>query len=131
MANATSVPPLLAMRRSPQSGAKAMTAAWQTVYTDLSLSTLAYLFCGANINLSTMQAADHIEIRVQKQMVPGGAMVLHDLIPYDNAQPANHPSCMISAIPDVYGVQIDMRQTAGTLRSIECEFYAAKILGTS
>lgn len=129
MASATSVPPLLTLRRSTQSGIKAMTAAWQVVYTELSASNIAYLFSGAHINLSTMQAGDHIDIRVRKRIVSGGAWVNHDQLGYDDVQPANHPSVEIKSIPDVYGVEIAMRQTAGALRNIECEFYAAKILG--
>ena len=125
------MPPMLALRRSAQSGSKTMTVAWQVVYTDLSASTIAYLFGGAKINLSTMIAGDHIDIRARKIVVPGGAFVNHDQFPYDDAQPANHPSVTMPAIPDVYGVEISMRQTAGALLSIECEFYAAKILGLS
>ena len=131
MAFATSVPPLLALRRSAQSGTKAMTAVYAAVYTDVSSSAIAYLFGGAKINLATMQAGDHIDIRVRKRVVSGGAWVNHDELGYDNAQPANHPSVAISAIPDVYGVEIAARQTAGVLRTIEMEFYVAKILGTS
>jgi len=129
MAFATSIPPLLALRRSGQSGSKAMTAAWQVVYTELSSAIIAYLFGGARINLSTMLAGDHIDIRVRKTVVSGGAWVNHDQIGYDDAQPANHPSVAVGSIPDVYGVEIAMRQTAGALLTIECEFYAAKILG--
>jgi len=106
-----------------------MTAAWQVVYSDVSSSTIAYLFAGAKMNLSPMQAGDHIDIRLRKRVVSGGDWVTHDQIGYDDAQPANHPSIAISAIPDVYGVEISMRQTAGVLVNIECEFYAAKILG--
>jgi len=131
VAGATSVPPLLSLRRSGQSGTKAMAAAWTVVYTDLSSSTIAYLFGGARINLSTMQAGDHIDIRVRKIVISGGNWVLHDQLGYDDAQPTDHPSVAIAAIPDVFGVEIAMRQTAGTLRTIETEFYAAKVLGTS
>ena len=131
MAFATSVPPLLSLRRSAQSGSKAMTAAYAVVYTDISASNIAYLFGGAKINLSTMQAGDHIDIRVRKRVVSGGAWVNHDELGYDDAQPANHPSVSIPAIPDVYGTEISARQVAGVLRTIEMEFYAAKILGTS
>lgn len=131
MASATSVPPILSLRRSGQSGTKAMAAAWTVVYSDLSVSTIAYLFGGARINLSTMLAGDHIDIRVRKVVLSGGAWVNHDQLDYDDAQPANHPSVAIGAIPDVYGVEIAMRQTAGTLRTIETEFFAAKVLGTT
>jgi hypothetical protein len=131
MAGATSVPPLLSMRRSGQSGTKVMTAAWTVVYADQSPSTMAYLFSGASINLSGMQAGDHIDIRVRKVVVSGGAWVNHDQVGYDDAQPSDHPSAAIAGIPDVYGIEIAMRQTAGALRSIETEFFAAKILGTA
>ena len=131
MAGATSVPPLLSLRRSGQSGTKAMTAAWAVVFSDVSTSNIAYLFGGARINLSTMLAADHIDIRVRKTVLSGGAWVNHDQLGYDNAQPADHPSVHIGAIPDVFGIEITMRQTAGALRTVETEFYAAKVLGTS
>jgi len=108
-----------------------MAAAWTVVYTDVSSSNLAYLFGGAKINLSLMQAGDNIDIRVRKVVVSGGALVNHDQLSYEDAQPANHPSVSIPAIPDVYGIEISMRQTAGALRAIECEFYVAKVLGTS
>lgn len=131
MAGATSVPPILSLRRSGQSGTKAMAATWTVVYTDLSSTIIAYLFGGARINLSTMIAGDHIDIRVRKQVLAGGAWVNHDERGYDNAQPADHPTVAIGPIPDVYGVQISMRQTAGALTTVETEFYVAKVLGTT
>lgn len=129
MAFATSVPPLLALRRSAQSGTKTMTAAWQVVYTELSASNIAYLFGAAKINLTPMLAGDIIDIRVRKVVVTGGDWVNHDEIAYADVQPVDHPSVSIHSMPDVFGVEISMRQTAGALRTIECEFYAAKILG--
>ena len=129
MATGSSVPPLLALRRSSQSGAKVMTAAWQVVYTDLSSSNFAYLFGGGRIDLSNMLAGDHIDIRIRKTVISGGGWVLHDQVGYDDAQPANHPTVGLPSIPDVYGVEVSMRQTAGALITCNCEFYAAKILG--
>jgi len=108
-----------------------MAAAYASVYSDVSSSAIAYLFGGAKINLAPMQAGDHIDIRVRKRVVSGGAWVNHDELGYDDAQPANHPSVSIPAIPDVYGTEISARQVAGVLRTIEMEFYAAKILGTT
>ena len=131
MAGATSVPPVLSLRRSGQSGTKAMTIAWTVIYSDLSSSNIAYLFGGARINLSTMLAGDHIDIRVRKIVLSAGAWVLHDQLEYEDAQPANHPSVAIGAIPDVYGMEISMRQTAGALITVETEFYVAKVLGTT
>lgn len=130
MAVVSSMPPMLRLRRSAQSGSKAMTAAWQVVYTENTASSaLAYIFSGAEINLSPMQAGDTIEVRVRKILVPDGAWVLHDLKTYSDAQPTTHPSRHISPIPDVYGVEISMRQTAGVLRTLQTEFYDARRLG--
>lgn len=131
MAGATSVPPVLALRRSGQSGTKAMTLAWTAIFSDLSSSTLAYLFGGARINLSTMQAGDVVDIRVRKVVISGGAWVLHDTLSYEDVQPVNHPIVAIGPIPDIYGVELSMRQTAGALRTVEAEFYVAKVLGTT
>ena len=130
MAGGTSVPPMLALRRSAQSTTYTMTAAWQVVYTEVSNSSLAYLFGGSRINLTNMAAGDTIDIRVRKRVVSAGAWVNHDLLSYSDAQPANHPSVAIGAIPDVFGIEIAARQTAGVLITAEMEFYAAKILGT-
>lgn len=131
MAFATSVPPLLALRRSAQSGSKDMTAAWQVVYTELSSSGIAYLAGPSNINLSTMEGGDLIDIRRRKVVVPDGEWVNHEEIPYNGDQPNLLDLIIMEAIPDVYGVEIAMRQTAGVLRSIECEFFVSKILGLS
>lgn len=123
---------MLNLRRSVQSGPKTMTAAWQVVYTENTLiSTIAYIFAGAEINLLPMQAGDTIDIRVRKILVPGGAWVNHAQTQYVDAQPAGHPSIHINPIPDVYGVEIAMRQVGGVLRSIDFEAYDAKRLGLS
>lgn len=131
MASATSVMALLAMRRSTQSGTKAMTGAYVAVYSDVSDSTLAYLFGGGRMDLSTMEANDHIDIRVRKRLIPGGDWVVDSEMPFDNVQPDGFQIAAVGPIPDVYGVEIAMRQTTGTLRSIQTEFYAAKIIGTT
>jgi hypothetical protein len=132
MAVVSSMPPMLRSKRSAQSGAKAMTAAWQVVYTEnTATSALAYFFIGAEINLLPMAAGDAIDVRIRKILVPTGAWVPHDLVSYVGAQPAGHPAIHINPIPDVYGVEIAMRQTAvaAALLTIECEFYDAKRLG--
>ncbi len=127
MAFGSSMPPMLRLKRSTQSGTKGMTAAFAVVYTESCL--MSYIFAGAEIDLSTMQAGDTIDIRVRKQVISGGGWVNHDQKQYVGAPPAGHPSIHISPIPDVYGVEISMRQTAGVLRTIPCEFYDAKRLG--
>jgi len=127
MAQMFGMPPVLRLKRSAQSGSKAMAAAWTVVFTES--CPMAYIFAGGEINLSPMQAGDVIDIRVRKQVLSGGALTPHDQKTYSDAQPATHPSIHINAIPDVHGVEIAMRQTAGVLRSIETEFYDAKRLG--
>jgi hypothetical protein len=127
MAIAMTSPPLLRLKRSAQSGTKAMTVAWQVIYFES--STMAYFFSGAEIDLSNMQAGDVIDVRIRKQIVSAGALVVHDQKQYLNAQPVTHPSMHISAIPDVYGVEIAMEQTAGVLRNVDTEFYDAKRIG--
>ncbi len=132
MAVVSGMPPILRLKRSAQSGAKAMTAAWQVVYTEnTAASTLAYIFAGAEINLLPMVLGDTIDIRVRKILVPQGAWVNHDQKDYNDVQPVTHPSRHIGPIPDVYGVSIEMRQPAVgvALLTIETEFYDAKRLG--
>lgn len=104
-----------------------MAAAWGAVYSESSI--MAYLFGGAEIDLSTMLAGDTIDVRVRKVVISGGGWVNHDQKQYSGAQPTGHPSMRIGPIPDIYGVEVAMRQTAGVLRSIPCEFFDAKRLG--
>lgn len=127
MAHASIMPPMLRLARSAQSGSKAMTAAYVVEYTESSV--MAYLFAGAEIDLSTMAAGDVIDIRIRKQITSGGSLINHDTLSYAGAMPDSHVTAHINPIPDVYGVEISMRQTAGVLRNIDCEFFDAKRLG--
>jgi len=127
MAHAVTSPPMLRLRRSSQSGTKAMTAAYVAEYSES--ATMAYIFSGAEIDLSNMAAGDIIDIRVRKIVVPGGAWVNHDHVNYAGAMPAGHVTAHINPIPDIYGVEISMQQTAGVLRNIDCEFFDAKRIG--
>ena len=129
MAHAVVSPPILRLKRSAQSGTKAMTAAYAVVYTETTVSNIAYIFAGAEFDLSSMTAGDIIDIRLRKVIAAGGGWVNHDEWQYVGAQPAGHPSKHINPIPDVYGIEISMRQTAGVLRAIDTEFYDAKRLG--
>lgn len=129
MAQGSGMPSLLSFKRSSQSGTYAMTAAWQTVYAES--CTQPYLFAGGHIDLTNMAAGDIINVRIQKVIAPGGAWVSHDQMAYNGAQPAIHPAIDIASVPDVYGVRIQMQQTAVAvaLLNIDCEFYDAKRLG--
>jgi len=130
MAHAVTSPPMLRLRRSTQSGTKAAAAigvAYTVFYTES--CTMAYIFSGAVIDLSNMAAGDVINLRVRKIVVPGGAWVNHDLVNYAGAMPAGHVTAHITPIPDVYGVEVAINQTAGVLRNIDAEFYDAKRIG--
>ncbi len=129
MATGSGMPALLSEKRSSQSGTYAMTAAWQTVYTES--CTQAYFFIAGLIDLTNMAAGDTINVQVHKILLSGGAWVIHDYMSYSNAQPANHLICAIAGIPDVYGLRIQMQQTAvaAALLNINCEFHDAKRLG--
>jgi len=130
MAIVSGMPPMLRGRRSAQSGSKVMAAVYAVVYTENTTSSaLFYMFVGAEINLTPMILGDILDIRVRKILLPSGAWVNHDEKNYVDVQPTTHPSIHIGPIPDVYGVEISMRQTAGVLRTIETEFYDAKRLG--
>ena len=115
---------LLKLRRSTQSGDKVMTADYQAVY-DQS-SEYAYIFAGAKIDLTPMEAADTIDIRVSTRLKEGGDLAVVDQKTYTGVQPAHKKAIRIGAMPDRYGVEITMRQTAGTLKTITCEFFDAK-----
>lgn len=127
MAHAVTTPPMLRLVRSAQSGAKAMTAVYTAVYSESSV--MAYIFAGAVIDLSTMQVGDVIDIQILKTLVPAGVPVVHDTMNYAGAMPAGHQTAFITPIPDVYGITINMRQTAGVLRTIDLDVYDAKRLG--
>ena len=123
MATAYGIPAILRVTRSQQSAAYVMTAAWQVVYTNS--APYAWLFASAEITLIPMILGDTIDIRVRKVIVSGGAQVVHHLMSYSDVQPVNHPSVHIGPLLSVYGVEVAMRQTAGVLATIDCEFFDA------
>lgn len=127
MAVGGSTPPMLNLRRSAQSGNKAMTAGWTAVYTES--SSQPYLFVGASLNLSVMALGDTIDVRIRTKDSPTAAWANYDQISYSNARPAAHQYCSIGPIPNVSGVEISARQTAGVLRTVSSEFYDGKRLG--
>ena len=129
MAHAVVSPPILRLKRSAQSGAKAMTADYVVVYTESTVSGIAYIFAGAEFDLSNMAAGDVIDVRVRKVILSGGGWVNHDEFQYTGAQPSGHPSKHINPIPDVYGTEISMRQPVGVSKSVDAEFYDAKRIG--
>lgn len=132
MAIVSSMPPALSLTRSSQSGAKAMAATWQVLYTENTVSSLIpYLFGSAEIDLSAMLAGDTIDIRIRKILTSGGGFILHDQLQYIGAQPLTHPSVHVGPLLNVYGVEISARQTGGVLRTVNFEAFHAKRLGLS
>ncbi|MDD5486244.1 MAG: hypothetical protein PHW65_01630, partial [Dehalococcoidales bacterium] len=81
------------------------------------------------IDLSGMQAGDTVNIRISKRIASGGAWLVGDTVAYNDAQPAGHSLVHIGMLAAVYGVKIEMQQTAGVLRTITCDFLHAKRLG--
>lgn len=127
MATGSSMPPMLSLRRSAQSGATTLAAAYQTLYTES--STQPFLFMGAVIDLSNMLAGDIVGIRVRKVLTSGGAWIVHNQLQYTNAQPAAHPEIHISSISDLYGIEISAIQTVGALIAVTTEIFDAKRIG--
>lgn len=127
MAVAGSTPPMLNLRRSAQSGNKAMAAGWSVLYSES--SSQPYLFIGASLKLSVMVLGDAVDVRIRTKDSPTAAWENYDQMAYANARPATHPYCTIGPIPNVSGVEISARQTAGVLRTVSCEFYDGKRLG--
>ena len=115
---------LLKLQRSPQSGWKLMTGDYAPVYEES--HTAAYIFAGGKIDLSPMETGDVIDIRVRTKLEDGDSYktVWHSA--YSGVQPDDRKVIKLSAMPDNYGLEVSMRQTAGTLKYILCEFFDAK-----
>lgn len=115
---------LLKLQRSPQSGGKVMTGSYAPVYEQS--HDAAYIFAGGKIDLSPMEAGDSIDIKAETALEGGGDYKVLEEKSYSGVQPANRKVIRLSAMPDNYGLEISMRQTAGSLKTIPCEFFDAK-----
>ena len=115
---------LLKLKRSHQSGWKLMTGSYTLVYEES--HTVAYIFCGGKIDLSPMEAGDVIDVRVRTKLEGGDSYKTMWENSYSNVQPDDRKVIRLSAIPDNYGLEVSMRQTAGILKYILCEFFDAK-----
>lgn len=127
MAGGSSVSPMLKIRRSTQSGSKALTAAYASVYTES--SSQAFIFASAIIDLSGMQAGDVVDIKVSKKSSLGGAWQIVDELSYADEQPSSHSAVLIGSLIGIYEIEIAMRQTAGVLLTVSTEFFDAKRMG--
>lgn len=115
---------LLKLQRSPQSGWKLMTSDYSPVYEES--QAVAYIFAGGKIDLSPMEAGDVIDIRVRTKLEDGDSYKTTWEQSYSGVQPDDRKVIRLSAMPDNYGLEISMRQTAGTLKFILSEFFDAK-----
>jgi len=115
---------LLKLQRSPQSGWKLMTGSYAPVYEES--HTVAYIFAGGKIDLSPMEAGDVVDVRVRTKLEGGGSYGTIWKSSYSGVQPDDRKVIRLSAMPDNYGLEVSMRQTAGTLKYILCEFFDAK-----
>ena len=115
---------LLKLERSPQSGWKLMTGDYAPVYEESQAA--AYIFCGGKIDLSSMEAGDAIDIRVRTRLEDGDTYKTSWKQSYSGVQPDDRKVIRLSAMPDNYGLEVSMRQTAGTLKYVLCEFFDAK-----
>ena len=115
---------LLKLKRSPQSGWKLMTGSYVPVYEES--SSVAYIFAGGKVDLSPMEAGDVVDVRVRTKLEGGGDYKTMWEKSYSGVQPDDRKVIKLSAMPDNYGLEVSMRQTAGTLKYILCEFFDAK-----
>ena len=115
---------LLKLERSPQSGWKMMTGSYAPVYEES--HSVAYIFAGGKVDLSPMEAADVVDVRVRTKLEGGGDYKTLWEKSYSGVQPDDRKVIRLSAMPDNYGLEVSMRQTAGTLKYILCEFFDAK-----
>ena len=115
---------LLKLQRSPQSGWKLMTGDYAPVYEES--HAVAYIFAGGKIDLSPMEAGDVIDIRFRTKLEDGDSYKTTWKQSYSGVQPDDRKVIRLSAMPDNYGLEVSMRQTAGTLKFILGEFFDAK-----
>jgi len=115
---------LLKLKRSPQSGWKLMTNSYAPVYEES--DSVAYIFAGGKVDLSPMEAGDVVDVRVRTKLEGGGDYKTMWEKSYSGVQPDDRKVIKLSAMPDNYGLEVSMRQTAGTSKYILCEFFDAK-----
>ena len=117
--------PVLQLKRSDQSGNKTLTDAYAAVFEDS--NNFPWIFAGASIDLTSMEADDTVYIRVSTKAKSGGTYVVEDETSYTGAQPASAKAVRISAFPNIYGVKIEAYQSAGAppYLSLDMEFSVA------
>lgn len=115
--------PILKIRLSSQSGNKVMTAAYAAIYTLSDQNP--FDFVGGSIDLTNMADGDSVDIRIRKTIASGGGYIVMDETSYAGNQPAGRELIELGSITNIYGLEISMRQTLGTLRTFATEFFEA------
>jgi hypothetical protein len=118
---ASFIPAGFTLQESAQSGNKVMTNAYVVEY--LKSNAIPWIFCGGNIDLSSMQAGDTITIRIRTRQVVAGPLIILTQTTYNDVAPVTHPLVKLPVLANLYGVEISMIQTAGPFRTIPCEFF--------
>ena len=118
--------PVLQLKRSGQSGSKTLTDAYAAAFEDS--NSIPWIFAGASIDLTSMEADDTVHIRVSIMAKSGGAYLVEDESPYTGVQPADAKAIRIGAFPNIYGVKIEAYQSAGAppYLSLDMDFFVAK-----
>ncbi|MFC1991498.1 hypothetical protein ACFLVC_02050 [Chloroflexota bacterium] len=115
---------LLKLQRSSQSGWKLMAGVYAPVYEEA--HSVAYIFAGGKIDLSPMEGGDVVDVRVRTKLEGGDSYKTTWENSYSGVQPDDRKVIRLSAMPDNYGLEVSMRQTAGALKYILTEFFDAK-----
>lgn len=126
MAHSSGAPMTLTLSRSAQSGIYTLTANWQAVFSDSCAQP--WIFYGGYINLTNMVDGDVVEVRVLKTMASGGTAAVASQISYSGLQPVGRKLVPVSSIIDVYGIEVDVRQTLvfANYITIATEWFPAK-----
>lgn len=105
---------------SEQHGTVTMDGAEDTAFevTDYKRMVEAY------IDLSNMQAGDHIDVRQYMKIEPGGAYVQYAEIPYDDEQ--DYKMLWITPKPNSYGIKVTLQQTVGANRTLAYAVFKEK-----
>lgn len=78
----------------------------------------------AYLDMSNMQAGDHVDVRQYVKIASGGAYVQYAEIPYDDAQ--DYPMLWITPKPNSYGIKVTAQQTIGAHRTFTYAVFKEK-----
>jgi len=72
------------------------------------------------------KAGDAIDVRIRTKLDEADTYKTTWQQSYSDVQPEDGQVIRLPAMPDTFGLEVSMRQTAGTLKYILCEFFDAK-----